>query len=339
MSIISAALVSLMLLACEKPAVQQEPDDKPGNETEQPVGPEEPQEPEEEKDPVEELDLNGYAVFFQDRTSWGATHIYGWSSDGSVTSGWPGNAVTGTVDINEVTYKYVDMGSSLNGKTMKLIFNCNSSQNTSDGYEVTMDRHYYFKITDDSAEEVDPYLSEEAGEEFSLSVASAQFESLPTGGKSITLAAKNHDWTVDLGGCDWVAILDENGNKIPYGEYFAKKVSIDTDIDVRFMRLGHLVRGGHPSLRDRLTASRMGVKAVELIIEGKSNIVVIEDDGKYVPMDIVFALTTDRMYKNKLKDGDLDKYNEVEIGVMQRICRKRTAEIKRLYDVANSIAM
>ena len=58
-----------------------------------------------------------------------------------------------------------------------------------------------------------------------------------------------------------------------------------------------------------------------------------------LPMDIVFALTTDRMYKNKLKDGDLDKYNEVEIGVMQRICRKRTAEIKRLYDVANSIAM
>ena len=133
--------------------------------------------------------------------------------------------------------------------------------------------------------------------------------------------------------------VDENGNKIPYGEYFAKKVSTDTDIDVRFMRLGHLVRGGHPSLRDRLTASRMGVRAVELIMEGKSNIVVIEDDGKYIPMDIVFALTTDRMYKNKLKDGDLDKYNEVEIGVMQRICRKRTAEIKRLYDVANSIAM
>ena len=119
--------------------------------------------------------------------------------------------------------------------------------------------------------------------------------------------------------------VDENGNKIPYGEYFAKKVSTDTDIDVRFMRLGHLVRGGHPSLRDRLTASRMGVRAVELIMEGKSNIVVIEDDGKYIPMDIVFALTTDRMYKNKLKDGDLDKYTEVYIGVMQRICLKRTA--------------
>ena len=132
---------------------------------------------------------------------------------------------------------------------------------------------------------------------------------------------------------------DENGNKIHYGEYFAQKCSDITGIDVRFMRLGHLVRGGHPSLRDRLTASRMGVKAVELILEGKSNIIVIEEDGRYVPMDIVFALTTDRMYKNKLKEGDLDKYSEEEIELMKEICHKRTKEIKRLYYVANSIAM
>ena len=133
--------------------------------------------------------------------------------------------------------------------------------------------------------------------------------------------------------------IDENGNKIPYGEYFAKKINAVTNIDVRFMRLGHLVRGGHPSLRDRLTASRMGVKAVEFILEGKSNIVVIEEDGKYLPMDIVFALTIDRMYKNKLQEGDLDRYNDEEIYAMEAICRKRTAEIKRLYYVANSIAM
>ena len=132
---------------------------------------------------------------------------------------------------------------------------------------------------------------------------------------------------------------DENGNKIPYGEYFAKKINEVTEISVRFMRLGHLVRGGHPTLRDRLTASRMGVKAVEFLLEGKSNIVVIEDDGKYLPMDIVFALTTDRMYKKKLQEGELDKYNYDEVLAMKEICRKRTAEIERLYYVANSIAM
>ena len=132
---------------------------------------------------------------------------------------------------------------------------------------------------------------------------------------------------------------DENGNQIPYGEYFTKKINEVTGISVRFIRLGHLVRGGHPSLRDRLTASRMGVKAVEFLLEGKSNIVVIEEDGKYLPMDIVYALTIDRMYKNKLREGDLDKYNHEEIYAMQEICRKRTAEIERLYYVANSTAM
>jgi len=132
---------------------------------------------------------------------------------------------------------------------------------------------------------------------------------------------------------------DENGNKIPYGEYFKKKCEKETGVETKFARLAHMVRGGHPTLRDRLTASRMGVKAVELLLEGKSNLVVVEEDSKYVPMDIVFALTTDRMYKKKLKDGDLDKYNEDELAAMKAICDKRTAEIEELYKIANDIAI
>ena len=132
--------------------------------------------------------------------------------------------------------------------------------------------------------------------------------------------------------------IDENGEKIPYGEYFTEKCQRELGMEFRFARLAHLVRGGNPTLRDRLTASRMGVKAVELLIEGKSNLVVVEEDGKYVPMDIVFALTTDRMYKKKLKDGDLDKYNDEEIAAMKAICAKRKAEIEELYKIANDIA-
>ena len=130
-----------------------------------------------------------------------------------------------------------------------------------------------------------------------------------------------------------------NGIKIPYGEYFRKKCEAQTGVETKFARLAHMVRGGHPTLRDRLTASRMGVKAVELIVEGKSNLVVVEEDGKYVPMDIVFALTTDRMYKNKLKDGDLDKYNDEELAAMKAICDKRRVEIEELYKIANDIAI
>ena len=130
-----------------------------------------------------------------------------------------------------------------------------------------------------------------------------------------------------------------NGIKVPYGEYFRSKCEAETGVETKFARLAHMVRGGHPTLRDRLTASRMGVKAVELILEGKSNLVVIEEDGKYVPMDIVFALTTDRMYKKKLKHGDLDKYSAEEIAEMEAICKKRRDEIEELYKIANDIAI
>lgn len=211
---VAAALISTVLISCKPEPVPTPPEDD-GKED---VKPDDGNKEEEKKDPVAELELDGYAIFFQDRTSWGATHIYGWNSEaGSVTAAWPGNAITGTVEIEEVSYKYVDMGSSLNDKTMKLIFNCNSSQNTQDGYEVTMNRHYFFKVTDDSAEEVDPYTSEEAGEEFALSAVSASFESLPTSGKSLTLSARNHDWTADLKGCNWIVLLDENGEKVTSG--------------------------------------------------------------------------------------------------------------------------
>lgn len=132
---------------------------------------------------------------------------------------------------------------------------------------------------------------------------------------------------------------DEDGNKIPYGEYFAKKLAEESGVECRFARLAHMVRGGHPTLRDRLTATRMGVKAVELIVEGKSNLVIVEEDGRYASLDIVFALTTDRMYKNKLKEGELDRYSDEELAAMRAICDKRRAEIEELYKIANDIAV
>ncbi|MBQ9113129.1 MAG: 6-phosphofructokinase [Clostridia bacterium] len=134
-----------------------------------------------------------------------------------------------------------------------------------------------------------------------------------------------------------VTATDENGKKIPYGEILEARIEEETGIETKFARLAHIVRGGSPTLRDRLTATKMGVFAVELLLEGKSNRVVIEENGEITDLDIVFALTTDRMYKNKLKDGDLDKYTEEEIAEMHRICDKRAAEIKELYEMSYDI--
>ena len=52
------------------------------------------------------------------------------------------------------------------------------------------------------------------------------------------------------------------------------------DYDVRVSVLGHMQRGGSPSCYDRVLASRMGVRAVESIIEGKTNFMVGVVDNK-----------------------------------------------------------
>jgi len=136
-----------------------------------------------------------------------------------------------------------------------------------------------------------------------------------------------------------VMVTDENGKKVRYGEILRDRIEAETGIETKFARLAHIVRGGSPTVRDRVTASLMGVKAIDLILEGKSNLVIIEDQYEIKSMDIVFALTTDRMYKNKLKPGDLDKFTPEQIEEMRAICDKRRAEINELYSVINDLAL
>ncbi len=53
------------------------------------------------------------------------------------------------------------------------------------------------------------------------------------------------------------------------GYYLAEQIAPHTRADVRVTVLGHLQRGGTPSARDRLLASSFGVRAVELVAEGR----------------------------------------------------------------------
>ncbi len=59
------------------------------------------------------------------------------------------------------------------------------------------------------------------------------------------------------------------------------------DYDVRVSVLGHMQRGGTPSCFDRVLASRLGVKAVEVLLEGKSNLMVglWQDKVNLTPLD------------------------------------------------------
>ena len=84
-------------------------------------------------------------------------------------------------------------------------------------------------------------------------------------------------------------------------EEIAKYVEDKTGIESRATILGHVQRGGSPTVRDREMASSMGYYAVKLLSEGASNRVVCYRNGKIIDVDIFEAL-------NMHKPFDIEKY-------------------------------
>ena len=122
-----------------------------------------------------------------------------------------------------------------------------------------------------------------------------------------------------------------------YAEALTKEIEDKTDIEARFIRPAHIVRGGIPTLADRNFAARCGYKAVELLLEGISDVVICSRHDKIVPVDIRWALIVDRMYKNKLKDGDLDSFSAEEIEAMKALCKERHEYFEDMYKIVNSV--
>ena len=70
----------------------------------------------------------------------------------------------------------------------------------------------------------------------------------------------------------------------------AKRIEEATGMETRATILGHMQRGGSPTCKDRVYASIMGAKAVDLLLEGKTNRVVGYQHGEFVDYDINEAL-------------------------------------------------
>ena len=66
----------------------------------------------------------------------------------------------------------------------------------------------------------------------------------------------------------------------------AQKIKDAIDLDPRVTVLGHIQRGGVPTGRDRVNATKMGYTAVELLLAGKTNRIVCTHDGGIVDVDI-----------------------------------------------------
>ena len=82
----------------------------------------------------------------------------------------------------------------------------------------------------------------------------------------------------------------------------AKKIEAATGIESRATVIGHIQRGGSPTVRDRVVASRMGAKAVELLLEGKANRIVCKKDSDIIDIDIEEGLQMKKDVPQELID-------------------------------------
>ncbi|WP_075982546.1 6-phosphofructokinase [Bacillus massilinigeriensis] len=75
------------------------------------------------------------------------------------------------------------------------------------------------------------------------------------------------------------------------GMEIGQKVKEATQFDTRVSVLGHIQRGGSPTAFDRVLASRLGAKAVELLLEGKGGRAVGIEKNELVDYDIIEVLS------------------------------------------------
>ena len=91
----------------------------------------------------------------------------------------------------------------------------------------------------------------------------------------------------------FIIVVAEGIGKV---KYIAKEIEDKTGIETRATVLGHVQRGGRPTVRDRVMASRMGYAAVELLVQGVGNRVISFTDNKIVDFDIYEALSMERKF-------------------------------------------
>ena len=135
-------------------------------------------------------------------------------------------------------------------------------------------------------------------------------------------------------------VLVSEGVGSDYAPALAKKIEQYTGVDTKFARLAHVVRGGNPTLRDRVMASEMGVFAVKQLLLGKSNLVVCIRNGKLVATDINYALKLDMLYKNKItREAVAAEFGDKIAEQMCSEAEARKERILELYNVGKTISL
>lgn len=90
------------------------------------------------------------------------------------------------------------------------------------------------------------------------------------------------------------------------GAWVAEEIEKRTGIETRVTILGHIQRGGTPTAFDRVLATRFGVAAVDLVMEGKFGMMVALQGNQVIPVEIAKAVGT-------LKTVDMGLYDIAKV--------------------------
>lgn len=95
-----------------------------------------------------------------------------------------------------------------------------------------------------------------------------------------------------------IVVAEGTAGGLEVGQRIKERTGFDTKVTI----LGHLQRGGSPSAADRLLASRLGAKAVELLMAGETRMMAGIKEGQVVGVDIDEALSEPRTVDMALYD-------------------------------------
>jgi 6-phosphofructokinase 1 len=89
-----------------------------------------------------------------------------------------------------------------------------------------------------------------------------------------------------------IMLAEGSGDAYSLKDEITKRI----EVNIRCTVLGYIQRGGTPSAYDRLLGSKLGAKAVELLVDGISNVVLGTKDGKLFHQDIEEALNIEKQF-------------------------------------------
>ena len=109
--------------------------------------------------------------------------------------------------------------------------------------------------------------------------------------------AQKMEQTKKSGKTHFIIVVAEGVGKT---EYITRTLQDITGVESRATILGHVQRGGSPTVRDRVVATEMGYHAVELLEQGIGNRVVGMKDNKIYDVDIQEALSMKKPFEEEL---------------------------------------